>query len=158
MKKLILFGVAVIAIFGALAFITSNQNQQQSEGNPFGKDRLHQETIDQLDNPIYSNVILPEELDEKIEGEEDFTVYFYSPACHVCQEVSPVLVPLAEDKGIDLHLFNLLEFQDGFNHYDIEGTPTVVHYENGEEVDRIYGGAEEPTYELFYDQVVLNEE
>ncbi|MBM7097630.1 thioredoxin family protein [Bacillus sp. H-16] len=158
MKKIIIFGVAVVIIFGALAFVTSYQNQQQSEGNPYGKDRLHQETIDTLDDPNYDNIILPDELDEKIENEEDFTVYYFSPACQACNQVSPVIIPMADEKDIDLHLFNLLEFDNGFSQFGIDGTPTLIHYENGEEVERIYGAADQPTYEWFYDDIVLGEE
>ncbi|PIB64433.1 thioredoxin, partial [Pseudomonas sp. 2995-1] len=38
MKKIIIFGLVLAVIFAALAFVTSQQNQQQSEGNPYGKD------------------------------------------------------------------------------------------------------------------------
>ncbi|MCE7793532.1 thioredoxin family protein [Salipaludibacillus sp. CUR1] len=156
MKKLIIFGGIVILLFGAITFITSFQNEQRSEGNPFGKDRLHSETIDQLDDPLYQNIILPEELDEKLQAGEDATVYFYSGRCEACNQASPVLIPKAEELDVDLHLYNVLEFEQGWNDYDIEGTPTVIHFDNGEEAARITGLHEEETYEQFYRQVVLN--
>ncbi|WP_026690381.1 thioredoxin family protein [Alteribacter aurantiacus] len=157
MKKIIIFGVAIVIIFGALAFVTSYQNQKQSEGNPYGVDSLPPETIDTLDNPMYENIILPEELEEKMDNGEDFTVYFFSPACPACSRVSPEIIPMAEEKDVDLHLFNVQVFEEGFDRY-IDATPTVIHYENGEVAYTIEGAADRETYERFYDEVVLGEE
>ncbi|UCZ52061.1 thioredoxin family protein [Bacillus shivajii] len=158
MKKIIIFASVIILIFGALAFITSYQNKQLTVDNPFGKERLHAETIEQLDDPMYSNIILPEELDEKLTAGEDVTVYFYSPTCQYCNQVSPVLIPLAEDMGVDLKLYNLLEFEQGWHDYGIEGTPVVIHYKNGEQFAEISGVHNETTYGHFYEQVVLSGE
>lgn len=158
MKKLIIFGSIVIVLFAAIAFITTYQNQQESAGNPFGKDNLYQETIDQLDDPNYQNIILPDELDEKLDAEEDATIYFYSGQCPYCNDASPILVPKADEMGVDLELYNILEFEQGWNDYNIESTPTVVHYEDGEEAARIVGLHDEEVYEQFYEQVVLDDE
>ncbi|WP_270182853.1 thioredoxin family protein [Alkalihalobacillus sp. CinArs1] len=149
MKKIIIFLGIIIVLFGALAFITSYSNSEKSEDNPYGKDSLEQGTIDQLDDPLYQNQILPEELDEKLSNEEDVFVYFYSPDCVHCQNTSPVLVPLAEDMGIDLKKYNILEFEQGWNDYRIESTPTVVKFENGEEVDRIVGSQPEENFKTW---------
>ncbi|WP_096189487.1 thioredoxin family protein [Evansella halocellulosilytica] len=156
MKKIIIFGLIVILIFGALAFLTSYQNKQQSEGNPFGKERLYPETIEQLDDPLYSNIILPDELDDKLENEEDVTVYFYSPQCEYCNEASPILIPLADETGVDLELYNILEFEQGWDDHQISATPTLIHYRNGEEVMRMEGLHGEEEYQNFYEHFVLN--
>src|SRR5699024_12146872 len=42
--------------------------------NPYGKTNLEQETIDQLDDPLYQNQITPDDLDEKLDNQEDLTV------------------------------------------------------------------------------------
>lgn len=157
MKKIIIFGSIVVLLFVAIAVLTSYQNQQQSEGNPFGKDQLHSETIDQLDDPNYQNIILPDELDERLDAGEDLTIYFYSGQCEFCNQASPVLVPKAEEMGVDLELYNILEFEQGWRDYQIESTPTVVHYEDGEEVGRIVGLHGEENFELFFEQVVLSD-
>lgn len=62
MKKLILFVGIIMAIFIALVVITNIQQTQNAEGNPFGKSKLHPETQKQLDDPLYQNVITPDEL------------------------------------------------------------------------------------------------
>jgi thioredoxin 1 len=57
---------------------------------------------------------------------------------------------------VDMKKFNLLEFgQEGLS-YNIESTPTLVHYENGEEVSRLVGQYPEEEYEAFFNEYVLN--
>lgn len=155
MKKIIIFGSVVVILFALIAFITSYQNSQQSEGNPFGKDRLASETIDQLDDPLYQNIILPDELEEKLANNEDITVYFYSGQCDYCNQASPILVPKAEEMGVDLYLYNILEFPQGWEDYEVSGTPEIIHFESGEEVAKINGLQHEETYEIFYQQFAL---
>lgn len=97
MKKIILFGLVIVIIFGTLAFVTSFQNKQLSEGNPFGKNVLKAETIRQLDNPLYQNIIVPEDLERKLASGEAVTVYFYSPICEQCNLATPIFKPLADE-------------------------------------------------------------
>lgn len=158
MKKLISFVLVIVLIFGALVFVTSYQKKQQLEGNPFGKKDLHPETIEQLNNEVYQNIILPEQLEEKLAAGEATTVYFYSPKCDACHVASPRIVSKAKELDINVYLFNILEFPNDFKAYNLKGTPTVIHYEDGEEVDRITGLHEEETYQLFYEYVVLKKE
>lgn len=157
MKKLIGFALVFVLIFGALIFVTNYQKKQQLEGNPFGKEDLHPKTIEQLDDELYQNIILPEELEEKLAAGETITVYFYSPDCDACKIASPRLITKAKEMDVDVYLYNVLEFPEGFHQYELKGTPTVIHFEDGEEVDRIVGLHEEETYELFYNEVVLKD-
>lgn len=149
-KMLLIIGVIVI-LFVALYFVVDYKNTQKltSADNPYGKDELAQETIDQLDDPLYQNQITPDALAEKLENGEDVTVYFYSPTCVYCRQTTPVLVPVAEELGIDLKKLNLLEFEESWDTYNIEGTPTLIHFENGEEVDRISGEQSEDVFREF---------
>lgn len=149
MKKLAIYGGIVIVIFIALAMVTNYSQTEKAEGNPYGKERLNSATLDLLDDPNYQNIILPEELETSIESGEGTTVYFYSPTCVYCRETTPMLAPLAEELNVDLVQYNLLEFEEGWNEYRIESTPTVVHFENGEEVARVVGAAGEAQYEQF---------
>ncbi|WP_138419763.1 thioredoxin family protein [Aquibacillus sediminis] len=162
MKKMIIFAVILIVLFGALGFVVNYQNQQQSEGNPYGKDSLHSATIDQLDDPNYQNQILPDELDEKIASGEAITVYFYDPTCPHCQQTTPEVVPMTDDLGVELKKLNVLEFEDAWNTYQIEATPTIVHFEDGQEAARIRGGIgadleRQAEFEAFFEDNVLEE-
>lgn len=150
--------VAVIVVLFAGLFVANNyKNKQATQGmdNPYGKEDLRQETIDLLDNPLYDNIIVPNALDEKIENGEPVTVYFFSPTCSFCQKTTPIVAPLAEELNIDMKKMNLLEF-DKMEYYNIEGTPTIVHYDNGEEVARIVGQQKEDDFRIFFEEFVLN--
>lgn len=104
----------------------------------------------QLDDPHYQNLIMPDQLQKKLEEGEDVTVYFYSPTCPHCAETTPKLMPLAKEQNVDIQQFNLLEFEDGWNEYQIEYTPTLVHFENGKEKARIVGGQPPEKYKQFF--------
>lgn len=154
---LIILG-AIIILFVALYVVVDFKNKQtiKHAGNPYGKDNLKQETIDQLDDPLYQNQIIPEDLDEKLANKEDVVVYFYSPVCVYCLETTPILVPLAEELGVDVKKFNLYEFQEHKDKYNITGTPTLVYYENGEEVERVNGAKPKETFQTFFEEYVLD--
>lgn len=154
-NKMLIIIIAIVVLFGGLIFVTTYKNKQAIDGeeNPYGKEKLNQETIDSLDDPLYQNIIQPDELEEKIDAGEAMTVYFFSPACVHCQRTTPVLVPLAEDNDIDVVQMNLMEF-DEQSHYEIEGTPTLVHFDDGEEVARIVGEQSEEDFQEFFDSYV----
>jgi thiol-disulfide isomerase/thioredoxin len=139
MKKILIFGAIIVVLFGALAFVTTYQKNEKAEGNVYGKDDLHTATVDQLDDPNYQNIILPDELEAKLENKEDTIVYFFSPVCEHCKVTTPVLMPVAEEVGVEINQFNLLEYEDGWNQYGITATPTLVHYKDGKEVARSEG-------------------
>jgi thiol-disulfide isomerase/thioredoxin len=139
LKKILIFGAIIIVLFGALAFVTTYQNSEKAEGNVYGKDNLDPATIDQLDDPNYQNIILPNELEQKLEDKEDTIVYFFSPKCEHCQVTTPVLMPVAEEVGVEINQFNILEYEEAWNQYRINSTPTLVHYKDGKEVARSEG-------------------
>ena len=110
----------MIVLFIALALLTNMGNSKKvSENNPYGKDRLHPATIDLLDDENYQNIILPEKLEKKLANQEDATVYFFASDCPFCKEATPILTPMAEELGIDLVQYNLLEFKQGWNDYKL---------------------------------------
>ncbi|MED3551360.1 thioredoxin family protein [Cytobacillus praedii] len=153
MKKVIIFLAVIVLLFGAVALLTKMQNEEKvSEENPYGKSDLHPETIAQLDDPNYQNLILPDQLEKKLDKKEDVTVYFYSPTCSHCQRTTPIVSPLAKDMNINLTKFNLLEFDNGWNQYGITETPTIVQYKAGKEVNRITGYQEKEVFEKWFNE------
>lgn len=153
-KKMIIFLALIVVLFAALYFVTKYKNDQAIEksDNPYGKTSLKQETIDQLDDPLYQNQIIPTDLDEKLENKEDVTVYFYSPVCSHCQETTPILIPVTEEMNIDMKKVNLWEFEheDYWSRYKIESTPTLVHYKAGKEVGRLNGTKTAAEFKAFF--------
>ncbi|PPA72449.1 thioredoxin family protein [Jeotgalibacillus proteolyticus] len=155
MKKILIFGGIIVLIFAAIAIVTNMQNASKVEDNPYGKEDLRQSTIDLLDNPNYANQVTPDELDERIASGEPTTVYFFSPECEHCLRTTPMLAPLAEDMDVDMVQLNLIEFNE-WAKYNIQSTPTLVHFEDGQAVDGIVGAASESDYEDFFNRNVLN--
>lgn len=152
----VILGV-VLLLFVALYFLVDYKNKQavSNSGNPYGKDELRQETIDQLKDPLYQNQITPDQLEERLANKEDVSVYFYSPTCVYCQRTTPVLVPLTEELDVELVKFNLLEFGDPSNTYGIKSTPTLVHFKDGKEVSRITGERTKEEFNAFFGEFVL---
>jgi len=155
-NKMLMIVGAIVILFAALYFVNDYKNKKALDvsDNPYKKENLRQETIDQLNDPLYGNIIVPEDLDAKLDAGEDITVYYYSPTCVYCQKTTPVVVPLTEELGIDMKKMNLLEF-DKMDYYDIEGTPTIIHYKDGIEVGRISGERPEEEFREFFDEYVL---
>ncbi|MGM9986770.1 MAG: thioredoxin family protein [Bacillaceae bacterium] len=142
MKKMLIFGAIIIAILVALGVLTSIQNNKKVENNVYKKDKLHPSTIKDLDDSTYQNIILPKELKAGLKNSDDLMVFFFSPECVHCKAAAPVIVPMAKEMGINLQLYNLLEFEEGWDEYGIESTPTFIHYKDGKEVDRFVGASE----------------
>ena len=157
-KMLIIIG-AIVLLFGSLYFVVDAKNKKAIENseNPYGKTDLKQATINQLDDPNYQNQIVPNELKKELEDQKELTVYFYSPECVFCKQATPVLMSAAEDLGVDIKKLNLLEFNSESSIYQIESTPTLVHFENGEEVSRILGARTEDEFKAFLNEYVSNE-
>lgn len=149
MKKVVIFLSIVIILFGAIFFLSKMQQKEQvtNSTNPYGKTELKPETIDQLKDPNYQNIITPDQLEKKLSKKGDVTVYFYSPVCSHCQKTTPILMPLAKKLGVTIYQFNLYEFESGWDQYKIDNTPTLIHYKDGKETDRIVGEAEKSTFE-----------
>lgn len=153
MKKVLIFIGIIVVLFGALAIVTKMQNKEKvSEDNIYNKDTLHPETVAQLEDPNYQNLILPEDLQTQIDNGDDMTVYFYSPTCPHCQRTTPIVAPLSEEMDINLVQYNLLEFEQGWDDYGIQETPTIVQYKDGKEVARIVGYHEEPDFENWFNE------
>ncbi|WP_407271641.1 thioredoxin family protein [Radiobacillus sp. PE A8.2] len=134
-KNMIIFISIILVLFIALAFVVNYQNNN---------------------DPLYQNQISLDDLSDTLNNEEDVTVYFYSPTCEHCKVTTPVVVPLTEDLGIDMKKVNVLEYDAAWAQYDIEGTPTIIHFEDGEEAARISGSQPEASFRSFFEDEVLN--
>lgn len=154
MKKLLIIAGIVVVVFAGIIFLTNQANNEKLADNPYDTEDLEQATIDQLDDENYQNIVVPAELEEKIASGEPTTVYFFSPTCQYCQQTTPVLMPVAEDMDVDVLQYNLLEYEQGWQQYAIEYTPTLVHYNNGKEVSRWVGAQPKENIEKFFTDVV----
>ncbi|WP_203334849.1 thioredoxin family protein [Planococcus beigongshangi] len=154
MKKMLLIGGVVLAIFALIVVLTQMSQKEKLANNPYDTDNLDPATIDQLDDENYQNIVLPDELEDQIASGEATTVYFFSPTCQYCQQTTPVLMPVADDMDVDVLQYNLLEYDQGWQQYNVQSTPTLVHYENGEEVARWVGAQPKENIERFFTEIV----
>ncbi|MDF2671285.1 MAG: thioredoxin [Paenibacillus sp.] len=156
MKKLMIYLGIIVALF-ALLFIVNQQSEKSKNeariGNLdaatkakaqelYGVDasKLKAETVQQLNDANYQNIITPEDLKKKIATKEETFVYFFSTTCVHCQATTPILNPIAKDAAVDLKQLNLWEHEAEWNTYKITATPTLVVFRDGKEVSRLEGG------------------
>ncbi|RUL46520.1 MULTISPECIES: co-chaperone YbbN [Lysinibacillus] len=139
MKKLGIIGAVVIVLFIAIILLTNLSNKDKLTDNPYGTDNLRQSTIDLLDNENYQNIILPEALEEKIAAGGPVVAYMFSPECPHCMKMTPSLMPIADEVGVQVDQLNILEYDKGWNEYNIEATPTLIYFNEGKEVSRLVG-------------------
>ena len=152
MKKLAIVGSIIVILCIAIVLLTNKSQNDIIEvhDNPYGTDDLHPSTIEFLADENYQNIILPDDLQNKIESDEGTYAYFFSPTCQYCKAFTPVLMPIAEEYGVKIDQLNVLEFDLAWNDYEIKSTPTLIYFENGDEVARIVGDApKEVVHEFF---------
>ena len=148
-----IFLIVMIGLFTGLYIFTEvkkNTRNEYSGIDPYANKNLHQETIKQLNDPLYQNIILPEDLDKRLQNNDSLYVYFYSPTCVHCRKATPKLMQAADQLNKEVLMFNLLEFEDGWDNYQIEGTPTLLKYENGLESLRLVGDQADESYVKFF--------
>ncbi|MCH7322784.1 thioredoxin family protein [Solibacillus sp. MA9] len=155
MKKLAIVGAVVVLLFAAIIVLTNMKNADKLKDNPYETEELRQSTIDLLDDKNYQNIILPDALADKIASGEGVVGYFFSPECSHCKNYTPKMMPIAKDLGIQVDQLNVLEFQEAWNTYNITATPTMIYFENGEEVARVEGDAPDATTRDFFNNIVL---
>ncbi|WP_159887136.1 thioredoxin family protein [Paenibacillus puerhi] len=154
MKKLAIYLSVIVVLFGALFVINQQSNKakySKYENNVYGiaPQKLHPETLKQLDDPNYQNIILPDALDQKLEKKESFFLYYFASTCSHCKATTPVLMPVAQSLAVDIKQFNLEEFKNGWDRYKIDATPTLIYYKDGVEVERLIGGQDEAAIKAF---------
>ena len=156
MKKLAIVGAVIVLLFAGIIILTNMKNSEKLEDNPYGTKNLKQSTIDLLDDENYQNIILPDELAKKIESGEGVVGYFFSPECSHCKNYTPKLMPIADEMDIQVDQLNILEYTNEWDTYNITATPTLIYFENGEEVARLEGDAPDETTRQFFNDIVLN--
>lgn len=155
MKKLAIFGGIIVVLFAAIIVLTNMSNKDKLKDNPYDKEDLRQSTIDLLGDKNYQNIILPEPLEEKIASGEPVFAYLFSPECGYCMQMTPKLMPIAEEFDIQIDQLNVLEYQDQGPKYNLEGTPTLIYFNDGEEVTRLYGDYDKETIREFFESLNL---
>ncbi|HDR7437743.1 TPA: thioredoxin family protein [Bacillus anthracis] len=134
MKKITIFSFIFI-IFLIFLFIFTNKK----------------ETKTNITNNIQNEIKVNELQNNLLKQDEKF-VYFYQTNCSYCKKVSPIVIPMAKKLNIDMKMLNLEEEQNGWNLFKIQGTPTIVHYKDGKEIDRIEGEYKKEEFKKWFNK------
>ncbi|HFT5903782.1 TPA: thioredoxin family protein [Bacillus cereus] len=135
MKKMLIFGGIIIALFAAIFAVT-----QMEEKNASTSQKIDNTTGSQTDGPdYYTNKISLSDLQKNLKEKKEETVYFYQTSCVHCQKLSPVVVPMAKDLNVDMKVMDIEKLDAPWDEYKIQGTPTIIHFKDGKEVSRISG-------------------
>lgn len=147
MKKLLIIGGAIVAIFILIVVLSNKSDEAKLIDNPYGTDKLAKPTIALIGNEHYNNIVLPETLAEKINAGESVTAYYFHPECQYCMQMTPVMMPIAKEMGVNVLQYNMLEFP---HPADVKSWPMLVHYEDGQEVGRMTGAQPEENIRAFF--------
>lgn len=134
MKKILIFILITLSALILIFLLTKQKTPQKNTTN------------------YYQNQIKINELQNDILKQNEKFVYFYKTNCHYCQKISPIVIPMANTLNIDMKVLNLEEETNGWNQFKIGGTPTIVHYRNGKEVDRIEGAYKQKEFEAWFNK------
>ncbi|MGE7887582.1 thioredoxin family protein [Bacillus cereus] len=137
MKKMLILIIAIISIF-ALGVILTN------------KETKNEKTTSTEQVNYYKNQITPEQLQEDLSNRKEKIVYFYKTTCPHCLRISPIVVPMAENMKINMQVLNLEEYKQGWDMFQIKGTPTIISYKDGKEVNRILGEQSLQTFQTWF--------
>jgi thioredoxin 1 len=74
----------------------------------------------------------------------------FSPECPHCKKMTPSLMPIADEVGVQIDQLNILEYDKGWDDYTVEATPTLIYFKDGKEVNRIVGDYSE-NEQVIYD-------
>ncbi|AIY74042.1 thioredoxin [Bacillus anthracis] len=141
MKKMLIFGGIIIALFAAIFAVT-----QMEEKNATSQ-KIDNATDSKTNGPdYYTNKISLSDLQKNLKEKKEETVYFYQTSCVHCQKLSPVVVPMAKDLNVDMKVMDIEKIDAPWDDYKIKGTPTIIHFKDGKEVSRISG--EQPKEKL----------
>ncbi|MBJ8106547.1 MULTISPECIES: thioredoxin family protein [Bacillus cereus group] len=134
MKKMLIFGGIIIALFAAIFAVT-----QMEEKNATSQ-KIDNATDSKANGPdYYTNKISLSDLQKNLKEKKEETVYFYQTSCVHCQKLSPIVVPMAKDLNVDMKVMNIEKLDAPWDEYKIKGTPTIIHFKDGKEVSRISG-------------------
>lgn len=156
MKKLLIYLGVIVGLFVILFFVNNQsekaqENARASQIDPATNEKskqlygveaakLRPETLGQLNDANYQNIIKPTDLENDLKANKDMFVYYFQTTCPHCVATTPLLNPVAKAAGVDLKQLNLWEYEAGWNEFKITATPTIVYYKGGKEVSRIEGG------------------
>ncbi|MGG3756432.1 thioredoxin family protein [Bacillus anthracis] len=132
MKKIIISCIIIITSLIIIISLTNKKENKTTQEN------------------YYQNQISVEELKNNLSNQEEKFIYFYQTDCHYCKKVSPIIVPMSKKMNFNMEVLNLQDQKEGWKEFKIEGTPTIIHYKYGKEINRIEGEYPKEEFEKWF--------
>ncbi len=90
------------------------------------------------DESKYIHEISFSEVVNKIENKDDFILYIKQNGCEHCRAFTPNFVSVLSDNNLEAYALNLSDISEEDNEsyeemFDIDGTPTVLFFDDGNE-------------------------
>ncbi|EJV74217.1 thioredoxin family protein [Bacillus cereus] len=150
MKKIYKIGAIVTTLCVAcIAIFTLTKNEAVKTEKP---EKPIVSAVDAESAPKNIKDISKEELKQKIQSHEEFIAYYYQPTCHYCKKAAPDINSMSKNHDRTIYRIDIStpENQSAFQEFNIPGTPVVVAYNRGEEVERLEGAMSAATYDGFF--------
>lgn len=130
----------IFSLFAILVILNHQSGEKKIQKNdPYGTAELKPSTIDTLDDKNYQNIVSPNVLSKKIQSGKPVFAYLFSPECPHCQNFTPNLMKKSKALNVYIDQLNILEYNEAGNTYKVEGTPTLIYFNKGKEVNRLVG-------------------
>ncbi|UDW03913.1 thioredoxin family protein (plasmid) [Bacillus cereus] len=105
-----------------------------------------------LEKNFYTNIDL-KEYEQSVNSNDDVYIYVYKTSCPSCQQLKPHLNEFIKNNKLKLKALNIEEeknYNETFlDKYKLNKTPTILHYKDGREVERLEGYRPEKLKEFF---------
>jgi thioredoxin 1 len=117
-------------------------------GAPVATDDTHAKLAHAQTMSDFENMVL--------QGNGPVLVDFYSDTCPPCIRLAPILAEVANDYSgkATVVKVNVRDLPEAFQQYRVNATPTVVFFQNGQEVERIRGLGSKDNYTSILDQLL----
>ena len=100
------------------------------------------------------NEISIEEYNEKVAGKKDFILYIHSPTCSHCLDFKPKLNKIIKKKHVTVFGMDMSKEENRADNLVKDGTPVLIIFKGGEEVNRQIGDkTEKETLEFLKDEI-----
>lgn len=155
MKKLVFMLSAIIVVFGAFMAFDTYRSSQKEKVSLYGNKKVSMQTLEQAEkDPFYQNIIMPAQLKGNQKVGQNEVVYFFSPVCSYCEALEPNLKDaVTKYSKLKFSLYNAYEFKEGWRDYDLQGTPTLIHFKDGKEVNRLVGYQPKEVVNQFFNAI-----
>ncbi|MCP1399287.1 MULTISPECIES: thioredoxin family protein [Bacillus cereus group] len=152
MKKIYKIGAVVTTLCVACIVIFTLTKNESVNPETVTPNKTIVSAAETKGSPENIKDISKEELKQKIQSHEEFIAYYYQPTCHYCKKAAPDINRMSKKHDRTIYRIDISTSvnQSAFQEFHIPGTPVVVAYNRGEEIERLEGAVSAATYDGFF--------